>query len=196
MQQREAILDIPKQSTRLPGGEGIWVFIFGDLLIFSLFFIVFLDYRAEDLALFRQAANTLNLTFGLFNTIVLLVSSWLIVGALKAYRNKQFAWLERFSWGGLLCGTLFLILKIFEYKEKIEAGHYVTTNDFYMFYFVLTGIHLFHVFIGLGVLVWLIYGIRNNPDKLSQTSIEAAGIFWHMVDLLWIVLFPLLYLLP
>ena len=151
MQQREAILDIPKQSTRLPGGEGIWVFIFGDLLIFSLFFIVFLDYRAEDLALFRQAANTLNLTFGLFNTIVLLVSSWLIVGALKAYRNKQFAWLERFSWGGLLCGTLFLILKIFEYKEKIEAGHYVTTNDFYMFYFVLTGIHLFHVFIGLGV---------------------------------------------
>ena len=65
-----------------------------------------------------------------------------------------------------------------------------------MFYFVLTGIHLFHVFIGLGVLAWLIHGIRNNPDKLSQTSIEAAGIFWHMVDLLWIVLFPLLYLLP
>lgn len=107
MQQREAILDIPKQSTRLPGGEGIWVFIFGDLLIFSLFFIVFLDYRAEDLALFRQAANTLNLTFGLFNTIVLLVSSWLIVGALKAYRNKQFAWLERFSWGGCSVAPFF-----------------------------------------------------------------------------------------
>lgn len=196
MQQRETILDFSKENNRLPGGEGIWVFIFGDLIVFSLFFIVFLDYRAGDVALFRQAANTLNLTFGLFNTLVLLVSSWLIVGALTAFRTKQFTWSERFSWGGLLCGALFFTLKIFEYKEKIEAGHYVTTNDFYMFYFVLTGIHLFHVFIGLGVLAWLIHGIRNNPDKLSQTSIEAAGIFWHMVDLLWIVLFPLLYLLP
>ena len=181
---------------RLPGGEGVWVFVCGDLLIFSLFFCVFLDYRSQDIALFAQSASTLNLTYGLLNTLVLLASSWFMVAALKAFRLKQYRQLKAFSWAALICGLLFVLLKVFEYKEKLSLGLGLTTNDFFMFYFVLTGIHLLHVFIGLIIVGWLTFVIEHDKDRLSESIVESACIFWHMVDLLWIVLFPLLYLLP
>lgn len=185
-----------QNALKLPGGEGIWVFVFGDLVVFSLFFSVFLSYRGDSLALFETSASTLNLTFGLVNTLVLLTSSWFMVCALKAFRMKDYSYVKRFSELSIICGLLFVLLKVFEYKEKISDGIGLTSNDFFMFYFVLTGIHLFHVVIGLIILTWLRLSLRHNNHSVSAPSVEASCIFWHMVDLLWIVLFPLLYLLP
>ncbi len=182
------------RPSKIPGGEGIWVFICGDLIVFSLFFLVFLDYRSVSPELFSVSANSLNLTFGLLNTLVLLTSSWFIVGALDAFRRNRLIAFRRLSLLALFCGVFFVVLKIFEYKEKILGGVGLTTNDFYMFYYVLTGIHLFHVLLGLGAIGWLLIASRPKICCLNSESVESVCVFWHMVDLLWIFIFPLLYL--
>jgi len=86
-------------------------------------------------------------------------------------------------------------VKFFEYSEKIAAGFTLTTNDFFMYYFMLTGLHLMHVLLGLGVLCYLWFSLRAAPSADSMRTLESGASFWHMVDILWIVLFALLYLL-
>ena len=93
------------------------------------------------------------------------------------------------------CGLAFVVVKIFEYSEKFDAGFTIMTNDFYMYYFMLTGIHLIHVVIGMGVLMFLWSTTRDvvfNDEKVN--ILESGASFWHMVDILWIVLFALFYL--
>ena len=188
----------PKSNQgHLPGEVGIWVFIFGDLLVFSLFFAVFLFYRGGDVELFRSSQESLSQTFGLANTIIMLTSSWLVATAVHAarlgHKNAPFLLL----WLGFFCGLCFLVIKVFEYGEKIASGITLGTNDFYMYYFVFTGIHAFHVIIGMGVLAFLAVFSRKRRDGMSSTEIaalESGTLFWHLVDLLWIVLFALLYL--
>jgi len=101
---------------------------------------------------------------------------------------------KRFFLLAFLCGIGFSIIKITEYSEKIGEGIYPITNDFFMFYFILTGLHLMHVLIGICFLGFLVK-ICNSPLNKNIKLYESGGIFWHMVDLLWIVLFPLLYLM-
>jgi nitric oxide reductase NorE protein len=102
----------------------------------------------------------------------------------------------RFFSLAFLCGLGFVVVKFFEYREKIIAGFTITTNDFYMYYFMLTGIHLVHVVIGMGVLAFLIMTSRNpNLEDSHVNVLESGASFWHMVDILWIVLFALFYLL-
>jgi nitric oxide reductase NorE protein len=97
--------------------------------------------------------------------------------------------------GALVCGLAFVGLKVVEYTAKVSEGHVPTENNFYMYYYVLTGFHLLHVLIGIVVLVSLIVAARiAQPSRTRMAFIEGGGCFWHLVDLLWIVLFPLLYL--
>lgn len=182
---------------RVPGEPGIWVFIFGDMVIFSLFFCVYLFYRSADVALFNSSQATLNQAFGIANTIVLLTSSWLVATGVRAARlNRPNAPAMMFV-SAFFCGLTFLVLKLFEYGEKIDAGFVINTNDFYMYYFVFTGIHAIHVIVGMAVLLYLYSYSKARSGKLSLSdtrNLESGGIFWHLVDLLWIVLFALLYL--
>lgn len=187
---------VNQSKIKIPGEEGIWVFVFGDLIIFTLFFAVFLSYREDAVDLFRVSANALNVMFGVSNTLLLLVSSWFMVSALKAFRLGNINHFRRFVALALVCGFSFAVLKFFEYQEKISSGYGLTSNDFYMFYFVLTGIHLFHVIVGMVILSWLLSVSFKNADGLVESNVEVGAVFWHMVDLLWILLFPILYLLP
>ncbi|OUS16556.1 hypothetical protein A9Q88_06675 [Gammaproteobacteria bacterium 50_400_T64] len=189
----------------VPGEVGIWVFILGDMVIFGLFFIVFVYYRGLDLELYLQSQATLNQNYGAINTLFLLASSWFVAMAVDDMRSKTTRLAPRFFVLAMLCGLGFAVVKIIEYREKITAGITLTTNDFYMYYYIFTGLHFLHVLIGMGVLVFLWFKARAAVQRKGELPvgdkekemmlIESGTSYWHMVDLLWIVLFPLLYLM-
>jgi nitric oxide reductase NorE protein len=179
----------------VPGEGGIWVLIGGDLVLFSVLFIVFLTMRAEQLPVFEQGRAQLNQGWGLLNTLLMLSSSWFVATAIRAARLQRSGVVMRCFGAALACGMGFVVVKFFEYGEKIGVGLTLTTNDFFMLYFVYTGIHLIHVTIGMGVLTFLVSYSRSGNfvgDKLR--NLESGASFWHLVDLLWIVLFALLYM--
>ncbi|MFG1244334.1 cytochrome c oxidase subunit 3 family protein [Xanthobacter versatilis] len=180
---------------RIPGEPGIWLFIAGDCLLFSALFIVFLLYRAEDPAIFGAGRAELSQVLGLCNTLLMLTSSWFVAIGVEAAHRHLAGVPQRCFGAALACGAAFGAVKFFEYREKIAADITPTTNDFFMFYFVYTGIHMIHVFIGMIVLYMLIiYTRQHNIRALQIQHLQTGAGFWHLVDLLWIVLFPLLYL--
>jgi nitric oxide reductase NorE protein len=180
----------------VPGEEGTWIFIFGDMTVFALFFAVFLHNRIADPVGFAADQTKLNQNFGAINTVLLLVSSLLVVLGVRAVKSETLRHLApRFIVGAWLCGAGFLAIKVLEYAEKIHHGITPQTSDFFMYYFVLTGLHAFHLLIGLVVLV-VLYKLSKKPE-MTRTQFgffEGGACFWHMVDLLWIVLFPLIFL--
>ena len=181
---------------RIPGEVGVWVFILGDMLIFALLFAVFVYYRGADIALFSKAQRSLNQSFGVLNTLLLLTSSWFVVHAVEATRERRAPQARALLGAAFGCGLGFMLVKYFEYGEKLAAGLTITTNDFFMYYYLLTGIHLLHVTLGMAVLAYLWARLRVAPDlDDAVTAIESGASFWHMVDILWIILFALVYLL-
>jgi len=180
---------------RLPGEAGIWVFIAGDLAIFSLFFLTYLYYRGDDVALFFASQQQLSLTFGTINTVLMLTSSWFVASAVHGVRRSQQGVARVCLLLAIACGAGFGVVKVFEYGEKIRAGLTLNSNDFYIYYYMLTGIHLLHVLIGTGVLIYLYRVVGSGcRDAVAIRNLESGASFWHVVDVLWIVLFALLYL--
>lgn len=179
----------------LPGEEGMWVFIFGDMTVFAMLFGVYLYYRGKDPAEFNASQLQLNQTFGVVNTVVLLTSSLLVVTAVRAMRRDARQLARWLIYGAIFCGFVFVINKAIEYGEKISHGLVPATNQFFMYFYVMTGLHLFHVAIGLALL-WFVVTLTRKPayEAREQRYVEGSACFWHMVDLLWIVIFPLLYL--
>jgi nitric oxide reductase NorE protein len=182
-------------TRRLPGVEGVWVFVLADMTVFAVMFGSFMVSRHQNPALFEASRHALNPNFGGVNTLILLTSSWFVALALDAVRKSRFALAQGFIGGAFLCGLAFAVSKAIEYTEKLNAGISLLTNDFFMYYFTLTGIHLFHVIAGSVVLLVMWFKARSRSfDPERPVVIECGAIYWHMVDLLWIILFPLLYL--
>jgi nitric oxide reductase NorE protein len=195
MTSPSSAVPVDKQGRHMPGEEGVWLFIGGDLILFTLLFAVFLHMRAEQLTVFTEGRAQLNQTWGLINTLLMLTSSWCVATAIQAARRHQVQVTMRCFGGALACGLGFWTVKGFEYAEKLSAGLTITTNDFFMLYFIYTGIHLIHVTIGMGVLTALIfYASSGEFGTTKLRNLESGASFWHLVDLLWIVLFALLYL--
>ena len=181
--------------TRVPGEAGVWLFVLGDMIIFAVMFGIFLHYRWLEPELFVQSQATLNSTYGALNVLLLLTSSWFVASAVERLKKNEAREGHQLLMGAFACGAGFSIIKLLEYSEKIGAGITVDTNTFYLYYFFLTGIHFLHVIIGLFVLGYLISKARTfNVSRNDVAHYESGGIYWHMVDLLWIVLFPLIYL--
>ncbi len=181
---------------RLPGVEGVWVFVLADMSFFGLLFVAFMQERIKQPALFEAARHTLNPDFGGINTLILLTSSWFVVMAVDAAKNDRIAQIPRWLAAAFVCGLAFGVSKAIEYGGKLHAGITPVTNDFYMFYFSLTGIHLFHVMAGCVMLLafWL-KARKGEFGSQKLVVLECGATYWHMVDLLWIFLFPLLYLI-
>jgi nitric oxide reductase NorE protein len=180
---------------RLPGVEGVWVFVMADMTVFAIMFGSFMLGRHHNPALFEASRHALNPNFGGVNTLILLTSSWFAALALDAVRKSRFGLAQHFIGAAFLCGVAFMVSKAIEYTEKLNAGISLLTNDFFMYYFTLTGIHLFHVVAGNVVLAVLWIKARSRSfDPKRPVVLECGAIYWHMVDLLWIILFPLLYL--
>jgi nitric oxide reductase NorE protein len=181
---------------RLPGVDGVWVFIGADAVIFAMLFGSFMSERFHNPAVFEASRHTLNLNLGGLDTLILLTSSWSVALAIQALKRGL---LDRVPWfllGGVFTGVLFVGSKSFEYFQKFVHGITPGTNPFYMWYFTLTGIHLAHVVAGTSLLTYLwIRSRRGAYDSSHRVMPECVASFWHLVDLLWIVLFPLLYLM-
>lgn len=193
--ERAGGLTATQAASHLPGEAGTWVFIGGEAMVFSLFFSIFLHDFGFDPALFRASQAHLNQTVALVNTILLLSSSWLVATAVEAARRNTGPIASVCFASALICGLGFCVIKFFEYREKLAAGITVNTNAFWTFYFMYTGIHLLHVLIGLGVLTFLMHLSRKGVfDSRRLSHIESGASYWHLVDLLWIGLFALLYL--
>lgn len=180
---------------RTPGESGTWVFLFGDMVVFGVFFVTFMVERAKAPEVFDAARRTLHVGVGVTNTLVLLTSSLFVVIALGAIRSGMKSIASQALTAAIGCGLLFIALKVYEYVALASAGHGPGANNFYLYYFILTGLHLLHVCIGLAVLGLLATQARRS--ELSDTRlalVEGGACFWHLVDLLWIFLFALLYL--
>ncbi|GAJ96996.1 putative cytochrome c oxidase subunit III [Rhizobium rhizogenes NBRC 13257] len=185
------------QQREIPGEPGLWVFLFGDMAIFVVFFASYLVERADHRLLFQASRQSFGVTIGVINTIILLISSLLVVIAVSAVRGRANPIAVRALWGALFCGGTFVILKCVEYTHLVSAGNGPGSNLYFTYFFILTGVHLIHVLIGFVTLGIMIAKARQPRELTGQnlSTIQSCVCYWHLVDLLWIVIFPLLYLL-
>jgi nitric oxide reductase NorE protein len=180
---------------RIPGEQGTWVFLLGDMLVFGAFFATFMVERSKAPEVFDASRKTLHVGVGLTNTLVLLASSLCVVVAIGAIRAGARSIASTAVVAAMACGLAFIGLKVFEYTSAVSAGHGAGANHFYLYYFILTGLHLFHVCVGMLVLTFLLDQTRRTELSATRMAVvEGGACFWHLVDLLWIVLFALLYL--
>jgi nitric oxide reductase NorE protein len=181
---------------RLPGVDGVWVFIGADLVIFAILFLSFMQDRLKNPAIFEASRQTLNMHLGGIDTLILLTSSWSVALAVQAMKRDLVDREPRLLLGGAVTGLMFVVSKSIEYFEKFAHGITPGTNPFFMWYFTLTGIHLIHVVVGTSMLTYLwVRSRRGTYDHLHKAVPESVASYWHLVDLLWVVLFPLLYLM-
>ncbi len=177
-----------------PGDGHIWVMVLGDLIIFGAYFIIFMVYRAMKPQQFLASQQHLNINIGVLNTLVLLTSSWFVARSVHASRTGEHSAALRLTYLGGLCGVAFILIKSYEWSTEVAQGHTISSNDFFMFYYMLTGVHLFHVLLGLLILGIVARELRN-PRRRRMFMVESGATYWHMVDLLWIVIFALLYVM-
>jgi nitric oxide reductase NorE protein len=183
----------PTRHSTMPAEAGLWVFVLGDMTLFGVFFTVFTHELSNDRALFERSAAALHPSIGAVNTLVLLVSSYLVILALQGTRRSLSAPSPGWLLGAIACGGAFVASKAVEYSLELSAGNTPATDTFFTFYYVLTGVHLLHVGIGMTLLaVW--WRRSRRGDAASRIFREGVAIYWHMVDLLWLVIFALVYL--
>lgn len=183
-------------APRLPGDVFIWYVILLEGATFCVLFAAFAFARTHHLALFRSAQQQLDVGAGAINTMLLLTASWCVARAVLAarggWRSRALGWLG----AGMAGGAAFVALKLMEYADKAAQGIGLSTNLFFDFYFILTGFHLLHVVAGLLGLALAGAGLmRQTPGALNAHALETVAAFWHLVDLLWLVLFPLVYVM-
>ncbi|HEX8455766.1 MAG TPA: cytochrome c oxidase subunit 3 family protein [Pyrinomonadaceae bacterium] len=201
------------EQQREAGSLGMWLFLVTEIMFFGGLFTGYIIYRTQHPQAFAIASSTLNWKLGALNTVVLIVSS--LTMALAVYfaqvgsRRNQIIFLVV----TMLLGATFLVVKAFEYADKFEHHHFPGLNFrwegalpagvswhhvqmFYWIYFAMTGLHALHMIIGIGAMLFLIfYAYRGRYTPEYHAPVELTGLYWHFVDIVWIFLFPLLYLL-
>ena len=181
------------------GKLGIWLFLASEVMLFGALFstYVFLRVGAADFPTWQSEAG-LSIPIGTFNTIVLITSSITVVMAWASLKMKDFSKFRLYWALTIFLAFVFMAFKAVEYNAKFSHGHFPSTNNFFAIYFTLTGLHALHILggiivnsylLGPGAKMW-----RTNPEQFT-CRIEVAGLYWHFVDLVWIFLFPTLYLL-
>lgn len=189
-----------KQSTYPPGDFAIWIIIYIELITFGALFLGYAYTRRLHVELFNDSQLLLDQRAGFVNTLILITSSWLVVKAVYAIqsfeKDKAINLASSFLLGSIGLGCVFLILKIIEFSTKYVQGINLSTNTFFMFYFVLTIFHFLHVLLGVIILFKLYQNTKQGLySKQEHRGLETGASYWHMVDLLWIVLFPLIYII-
>ena len=186
----------PPPDRRLPGDLAIWFFILAEMLAFAVFFAAYAFARARNVALFNLSQLTLDRNAGALNTLLLISGSWFVVLAVRAAHRDDIKAVPRHIALGFLCGGGFLAVKVAEYAAKFGAGISLSTNTFYMFYISLTFFHFMHVILGMVILTVLWCQARAGAYGAHNAhGLESGAAYWHMVDLLWIILFPLVYVM-
>ncbi|MDD9970885.1 MAG: cytochrome c oxidase subunit 3 [Myxococcales bacterium] len=187
--------DDPARPVRLaPGQADIWAFVLFECLVFTSYFGVYMACRIRHPQLYLQSRALLDVRMGALNTIVLLLSSWSMARCLEAARSGD----DRRALHNLVAtagfGSAFLVMKVVEWVEKAQEGIGLATDEFFAFYYFLTGIHFVHLLIGLVGLGVIGYQLAG-PAPRSLAVVETGATYWHTVDLLWIAIFSFVYLL-
>lgn len=187
---------------------GMWVFLLTEILMFGGLFVAYAVFRAWNPDMFIQAHKALDVRMGTVNTFVLITSSLTMALSIYFIQNNDRDRSATFLLATFLLAATFMVVKYFEYSHKFHLGQfpgrYYTytgiegTNPhlFFSIYFVMTGLHGLHVLIGMGLIAWLLARLRRRDFSADYyTPMEMVGLFWHLVDIIWIFLFPLLYLI-
>jgi len=185
---------------------GIWLFIFTELLFFGGLFITYAVYRHGNVQAFHLAAEQLDVTVGTINTVILLISSMTIAMATTAIQKKDKRTTLILIWVTLILALVFLVNKYFEWGAKIDHGIWpgsplleeLGRGDtlFFGLYFFMTGLHALHIIIGMVLIAVILVRVRKNKITFDNFQLlENGGLYWHLVDLIWIFLFPLFYLI-
>lgn len=178
-----------------PGGILIWIIIFLELITFGIALIAMANYGNQEPLMFQKSSNMLNPTYGMVNTLFLLTSGYSMAVSVSELKKENKQKFKRYLNLTMLFGLLFLILKSVEYYEKIHEGLGIGYNTFFSFYWMLTFFHVIHVIVGLVILVSVYWGVQKEKSTTKIEDVEASAAFWHMCDLIWILLFPVIYLL-
>ncbi len=179
-----------------PGGLLIWMIMALEFLTFAIALLVFLHYRSNNLEAFTNAQMLINKTLGTANTIALVTSGLLMATTVDLLRSGRQKKALRFITFTIIFGLLFLTLKGVEYQDKIVHGYTFGYNDFFIFYWLLTGFHFIHVLVGIGILTYMAIRIKQGYyHRQHYADVETSAVFWHMCDLIWLFLFPVIYLI-
>lgn len=185
---------------------GMWLFLYTEIILFGGLFVLYAVYFSRYLGDFKEGGKTLNRLTGLMNTVILLFSSFAVAAAVTAIQKKEKGRALTGLGTAILCGFAFLVNKYFEWGHKIEAGIYPNSeiladgppgqNMFFGLYYVITGLHGIHIIIGMTLLmVGLIFVQKEKITSGRFALLENSGLYWHLVDLIWIFIFPLFYLI-
>ncbi len=187
---------VHSSKNNLPGDLAIWIFIWSELLVFAIFFTAYAIVRARNIELFDSGQLTLDRNSGALNTVFLLTASWCVARAVAAIKVDQTKLSARLLMAGILCGGGFLVVKVMEYSDKFSQGIDLATNTFYFFYLALTFFHFMHVILGMIILgaVWN-KTRQGGYSAADHHGMETGASYWHMVDLVWLILFPLVYVM-
>ncbi|BFN13221.1 putative norE, additional subunit of nitric oxide reductase (Nor) complex, membrane protein [Marinobacter nauticus ATCC 49840] len=179
----------------LPGDIAVWFFIFAELAVFGILFIGYGVARSLDPATFSAGKEALHPWTGLINTIGLITASYLVALSVHRLRDRK-AGTTALLWAAIAASSVYTFGKLYEYADLYANGYNLGTDTFFMFYFFLTFFHFMHVVLGQIILVVLAVKVKKgdyNGDDMN--GMESGASYWHMVDLVWLVLFPMLYVL-
>ena len=187
----------PDQKDYYPPGDfALWIFIFAELLVFGIFFLAYAFARSTNVELFNASQLELNQLSGAVNTLVLITSSYFVVRAVAAIRVDDSKHCVRWLYAAIAMGALFLVIKMVEFYQADAAGIGLETNTFFMFYLSLTFFHFMHVIMAMVILTAIVLKARRGGYSTREhTGVETGASYWHMIDLLWIILFPLIYVI-
>ena len=178
-----------------PGGILLWIIIFLELITFGIALLSMVYFSNQEPESFHTSRLLLNTTIGMTNTIVLLTSGLFMALSVQELRTNNRKKTRFYLLLTMLFGLTFIVLKFVEYSQKIDAGLILGFNTFFNYYWMLTVFHVIHVLVGLVILISLYFGIRKEESSTAMEDVEAGAAFWHICDLIWLLLFPIIYLI-
>lgn len=185
---------------------GMWLFLFTELILFGGLFLVYSIYRLMNAEAFAAGSSHLDVFIGTINTVVLITSSATVAIAITAIQQKRYKLTINLLLVTILASIIFMVNKYFEWGHKFDLGLYPGGDTFnaldggerlfYVLYYFMTGLHGLHVVIGASLIAWVAWEVKVGKQSHDNFAfLENAGLYWHLVDLIWIFLFPLMYLI-
>lgn len=188
----------PRVSSTLepPGGVLVWIIVFVETVTFGLGLVALAASRRGEPDVFAAGRATLHQPLAFANTLVLLTGGWLMARALASMRRGAPQTAGRLVSGAIASGVVFMALKGVEYAQKLGHGLGLHHDTFFTYYWLLTAFHLMHVAVAVVLLLFAARGIRlGRLTPLDHADLQSCGVFWHMCDVIWLLLYPTLYLL-
>ena len=181
---------------RLPGDLAMWFFILAELTVFAILFIGFAVSEQLNPQIFAEGKTQLHQLSGLINTITLITSSYFVALALTKMHQGNGRKAALLLIVAKLIASIYIGVKIWEYFSLFDQGIGIETNTFFTLYFMITFFHMMHVLLGMVILIFVaVKAAKNEYNESNISGFESGASYWHMVDMLWIILFPLIYVI-